>query len=69
MPWGGLSLQRCEEHGAVSMKRLGPAGQPGAGFVNQCGGRGDVWKAVSNRRLTLKVTHRMRDRESERNYG
>lgn len=64
-----LTAEVSRTQGWISMKRLRPAGQPGAGFVNQCGGRGDVWKAVSNRRLTLKVTHRVRDRESERNYG
>lgn len=55
--------------GLISMKRLESGGHPGAGFVNQCGGRGDVWKAVCNRRLTLNVTQRVRGRESERNYG
>lgn len=55
--------------GWVSMKRLGPVEQPWAGSVNWCGGRGDVWKAVGNRSLTLHSDCRARDKESGRACG
>lgn len=38
------------------MKRLGPVGQSGPRFVNWCGVREDVWKAVGSRNLTVAVT-------------
>lgn len=59
-----LTAEVWRTQGWVSIKRLGPAGQPGAGFVNQCGGR-DVWKAATETWLWKWLTEWGRGTQGE----